>query len=50
MSSLVIPSNVRFAGLPSTIESTSSFTAEQMMIWVNYYSLFYLYGLFQMIS
>ena len=45
ISSVVIPSNVRFAGIPSTIESTSLFTAEQMMIWVNYYSIFCLYGL-----
>ena len=42
---MVIPSNVRFSSLPSTIESSSCFTAEQMMIWVNFYSLFCLHGL-----
>ena len=42
---IVIPTNVSFSALPPTVEHTSSFTAEQMMIWVNYYSLYCLYEL-----
>ena len=35
---------IRFARLPSDMEHSSSLTAEQWMIWVNYYSLNCLYG------
>ena len=42
---IVIPTNVSFSALPPTVEHTLSFTAEQMMIWVNYYSLYCLYEL-----
>lgn len=45
IASVTIPSNVNFSNLPSVIESSSSFTAEQMMVWVNFYSLFCLHGL-----
>lgn len=41
--SLRIPSNVKFSSLPR-IES-GTYTAEQWMIWVNYYSLFCLHGI-----
>ena len=43
MSSVIIPPNVKFGRLPSSIEHSKSFTAEQWMIWVNYYSLYCLY-------
>ena len=39
-----MPPEVRFARLPSNMEHSSSLTAEQWMIWVNYYSLNCLYG------
>ena len=39
MSSVIIPPNVKFGRLPS-IEFSKSFTAEQWMIWANYYSLY----------
>ena len=45
MASVIVPANVTFNSLPATIEHFSSFTAEQMMIWVNYYSLFCLFGI-----
>ena len=44
ISKLHVPSNVSFSCLPSSIE-TSTFTAEQWMVWVNYYSLYCLYGI-----
>ena len=44
ISKLNVPSNVRFSRLPSPIES-ATLTAEQWMIWVNYYSLFCLHEL-----
>ena len=43
--SWVIPPKVRFARLPACMEHSSSFTAEQWMVWVNYYSLNCLYGI-----
>ncbi len=43
MSTVIIPPNVKFGRLPSSIEFSKSFTAEQWMIWVNYYSLYCLY-------
>ena len=39
-----VPLEVRFARLPADMEHSLSFTAEQWMIWVNYYSLICLYG------
>ena len=39
-----VPPEVRFAHFPADMEHGLSFTAEQWMIWVNYYSLNYLYG------
>ena len=36
ISSVIIPSNVKFARLPSTIGAISNFTAEQMMIYILY--------------
>lgn len=44
ISELNIPSSVRFSRLPSSIGS-SNLTAEQWMVWVNYYSLYCLYEL-----
>ena len=44
ISSWVIPPEVRFNRLPARIEYSSSFTAEQWMLWVNYYSINCLYG------
>ena len=43
LSSFRIPSNVNFSSLPEF--GSSTFTAEQWMIWVNYYSVFCLHGL-----
>ena len=43
--SWVIPPEVRFNQLPAHIEYSSSFTAEQWMLWVNYYSINCLYGI-----
>ncbi len=40
---LVVPPEVRFNGLPACMEHSSSLTAEQWMLWVNYYSLYCLY-------
>ena len=45
ITSWVISPEVRFARLPACMEHSSSFTAEQWMIWVNYYSLNCLYGI-----
>ena len=42
-----MPSNVKFSRLPSPLE-VSSLTAEQWMVWVNYYSLYCLYELIPM--
>ena len=42
-----VPSNVKFSRLPSPLE-VSSLTAEQWMVWVNYYSLYCLYELIPM--
>lgn len=39
------PPNVSFSSLPPSIQSCSGFTAEQWMLWTNYYSLFCLYEL-----
>ena len=43
--SLHVPAIVTFSRLPADIEHSSSLTAEQWMIWVNYYSIFCLYDL-----
>ena len=43
LTSLRIPSNVSFSSLPEI--GSSKFTAEQWMIWINYYSVFCLYDL-----
>lgn len=43
--SINIPPNVSFSCLPPSIQSCSGFTAEQWMLWTNYYSLFCLYEL-----
>lgn len=40
-----IPPEVRFGSLPTCMEHYSSLTAEQWMLWVNYYSIFCLYGI-----
>ena len=45
ISSLLIPPNVSFSRLPAIIESSKSFTAEQWMLWVNFYSLYCLHGI-----
>ena len=45
ISSIAVPAYVTFSSLPSMIEHCASFTAEQMMIWVNYYSLFCLFDI-----
>ena len=42
--SWVIPPEARFSRLPGRIEHSSSFTAEQWMLWVNYYSINCLFG------
>ena len=43
ISSLIIPPEVRFGRLPASMGCSSSLTAEQWMLWVNYYSLYCLY-------
>lgn len=43
--SLVVPSVVQFGRLPACMNQPSSLTAEQWMLWVNYYSLYCLYDL-----
>lgn len=40
ISSLVVPPEVRFGRLPACLDYPSSLTAEQWMLWVNYYSVF----------
>lgn len=42
---LAIPSEVRFNRLPAYMRNCSSLTAEQWMLWVNYYSIYCLHGL-----
>ena len=42
---LVIPPEVRFNRLPAYMDHASSLTAEQWMIWVNYYSLYCLHNI-----
>ena len=44
IASLVIYPEVRFNCLPASMEHPSALTAEQWMLWVNYYSLYCLYG------
>lgn len=41
--SMTVPPEVRFNNLPATMQYSSSLTAEQWMLWVNYFSLFCLY-------
>ena len=43
--SLIVSSEVRFNRLPACMQYPSSLTAEQWMLWVNYYSIFCLYNL-----
>ena len=43
--SLMVPPEVRFNRLPSCMQNPSSLTAEQWMLWVNYYSIFCLHEL-----
>ena len=43
--SLVVPPEVQFGRLPACLNHPSSLTAEQWMLWVNYYSLYCLYDL-----
>lgn len=38
MASLIVPPNVTFSQLPASIQTCSWFTAEQWMVWTNYYS------------
>ena len=45
ISSVNIPPNVSFSCLLPSIQYSSGFTAEQWMMWTNYYSLFCLYKL-----
>ena len=42
---LVIPPEIRFSRLPAHMEHASSLTAEQWMLWVNYYSIYCLHEL-----
>lgn len=37
---LIIPPEVRFNRLPACMQNSSSLTAEQWMLWVNYYSIY----------
>ena len=43
--SWVIPPSLHIGCLPASIEHSSMFTAEQWMLWVNYYSINCLYGI-----
>ena len=43
--SWVIPPSLHFGRLPASVEHSSMFTAEQWMLWVNYYSINCLYGI-----
>ena len=45
IASLIIPPSVRFNRLPPCMQYPSSLTAEQWMLWVNYYSIYCLYGM-----
>ena len=45
ITSLVVPPEVQFGRLPACLNHPSSLTAEQWMLWVNYYSLYCLYDL-----
>lgn len=45
ISSVVIPKAITFSSLPPMIDHCSSWTAEQVMIWVNFYSLYCLYNI-----
>ena len=45
ISLLRVPPEVRFNRLPACMDNSSSLTAEQWMLWVNYYSLYCLYEL-----
>ncbi len=40
---LIVPPEAQFGRLPACMEHSSSLTAEQWMLWVNYYSLYCLY-------
>lgn len=42
---LSVPPDVQFGRLPACLDQPSSLTAEQWMLWVNYYSVYCLYGL-----
>ncbi len=42
---LTKPSEVRFGKLPACMEYSKRFTAEQWLLWVNYYSLYCLYDI-----
>ena len=44
MASLIVPPNVKFSRLPASIQTCSGFTAEQWMVWTNYYSQVCLYN------
>ena len=43
--SLVVPAEVKFGSLPACLQYPKSLTAEQWMLWVNYYSVFCLHGI-----
>lgn len=43
VSTIIVPATVRFARIPSPVDY--SLTAEQWMIWVNYYSIYCLHGI-----
>lgn len=43
ITSLSVPPEVRFNSLPACMQYPASLTAEQWMLWVNYYSLYCLY-------
>ena len=43
--SIIIPPEVKFNRLPACLQYPSSLTAEQWMLWVNYYSVFCLYDI-----
>ena len=45
IASLIVPPEVRFSRLPASMNYPSSLTAEQWMLWVNYYSIYCLYEL-----
>ena len=43
--SLNVPPEVKFGRLPACMEHSSQLTAEQWMLWVNYYSMYCLHGI-----